>query len=133
MLPETQAEIVRMLLDDHSLTDIAAKLDLKQGTLRVYKHRAIKMLRDVVKGGGRRWHMAALVSREGVVVAAELAAPVDPRAPSFGHSSPYAPTTGQASHSRHRPRVKSGNATGALPFATLISDSSQTALSAAAS
>ena len=52
MLPETQAEIVRMLLDDHSLTDIAAKLDLKQGTLRVYKHRAIKMLRDVVKGGG---------------------------------------------------------------------------------
>ena len=46
---------------------------------------------------------------------------------------PTPPTTGQGVHSRHFPRVKSGNSTGALPFATLISDSSHTALSAAAS
>ena len=40
---------------------------------------------------------------------------------------------GQGVQSLHFPRVKSGNGTGALPWATLISDSSQTALMAAAS
>ncbi len=45
----------------------------------------------------------------------------------------YAPTIGQGSQDRHRPRVKSGKSTGALSAATLISESSDTALSAAAS
>ena len=48
-------------------------------------------------------------------------------------ADPYAPTIGQGAQSLHLPRVKSGNSTGALPLATLISDSPHTALSAAAS
>ncbi len=62
---------------------------------------------------------------DGIVIA--LAAPPEQVA------NPYAPTIGQGAQSLHLPRVKSGNSTGALPLATLISDSPHTALSAAAS
>ena len=47
--------------------------------------------------------------------------------------SHYAVTIGHGCQSCHFPRVKSGKGTGAPPWATLISESSQTALSAAAS
>ena len=52
-LPEVQAKIVRMLLDDCSDAEIADELGLKLGTLWVYKHRAIKKVRTIVCSTGR--------------------------------------------------------------------------------
>ena len=51
-LPDIQAKIVRLVLDNCGNAEIAERLGLKRGTLRVYKYRAIKKLRDLLLDEG---------------------------------------------------------------------------------
>ena len=52
VLPDTQAKLIRLLLEGNTDTEIADKMRMKKSTLWVYKHRAIKKLRELYAGGG---------------------------------------------------------------------------------
>ena len=47
-LPATQEEIVSLILDGSTVDEIADATGLKMGTVRVYKHRAIKKLKGLI-------------------------------------------------------------------------------------
>ena len=64
-LPEIQAKIVRLMLDDMSDSDIASRLGIRKQTLWVYKHRAVKKLKSILArargGGGKSLRHTVLV------------------------------------------------------------------------
>ena len=47
-LPESQQGIVRLMFDGYNDNEIAATTELKNGTLRVYRHRAIRKLKQML-------------------------------------------------------------------------------------
>lgn len=51
-LPDTQAKLLRLILEGKTDTEVAGELGMKKSTLWVYKHRAIKKLRELYAGGG---------------------------------------------------------------------------------
>ena len=48
-LPKAQRKIIRCTLDGMTTGEIADKLEMKRGTVRVYRHRAIAALRGLVR------------------------------------------------------------------------------------